>query len=148
MGLRSEVVQHRGNTWWVKRCTTRPCTRQGAEVWPISFVGGQSLRRALQVKAGVLHAHRLPPTDYAGHPEANEAWSACHQAAAFSCSQVPAASSWVGRLGSQHGSNPPMPVRAVGLKRPVARLSHRGPSVERLFASAQLSPLACEGLPQ
>jgi hypothetical protein len=34
--------------------TTRPCTRQGAEVWPPSFVGGQSLRRALQVKAGVL----------------------------------------------------------------------------------------------
>jgi hypothetical protein len=36
--------------------TTRPCTRQGAEVWPISFVGGQSLRRALQVKAGVRHS--------------------------------------------------------------------------------------------
>jgi hypothetical protein len=32
---------------------TRPCTRQGAEVWPPSFVGGQSLRRALQVKPGV-----------------------------------------------------------------------------------------------
>ena len=35
---------------------TRPCTRQGAEVWPISFAGGQSLRRALQVKAGVGQA--------------------------------------------------------------------------------------------
>ncbi len=34
--------------------TTSRCTRQGAEVWPISFVGGQSLKRALQVNGGVL----------------------------------------------------------------------------------------------
>jgi hypothetical protein len=32
---------------------TRACTRQGAEVWPSPFAGGQSLRRALQVKPGV-----------------------------------------------------------------------------------------------
>jgi predicted transcriptional regulator len=29
------------------------CTRQGAEVWPSPLVGGQSLRRALQVKPSV-----------------------------------------------------------------------------------------------
>ncbi len=29
------------------------CTRQGAEVWPSLLVGGQSLRRALQVKPSV-----------------------------------------------------------------------------------------------
>ena len=31
------------------------CTRQGAEVWPSLLVGGQSLRRALQVKPSVVH---------------------------------------------------------------------------------------------
>jgi len=32
------------------------CTRQGAEVWPSFPVGGQSLRRALQVKPSVVRA--------------------------------------------------------------------------------------------
>ncbi len=36
-----------------KGCTTRPCTRQGAKVCPLR---GQSLRGALQVKAGVRWA--------------------------------------------------------------------------------------------
>ena len=38
------------------------CTRQGAEVWPLR---GQSLRRALQVKPGVMRVNRMPTLEKA-----------------------------------------------------------------------------------
>ena len=41
---------------------TTACTRQGAEEWPSLLVGGQSLRRALQVKPGVVRAIGSPHT--------------------------------------------------------------------------------------
>ena len=43
------------------------CTRQGAEEWPSLLVGGQSLRRALQVKPSVMRTRGMPGDEKSQH---------------------------------------------------------------------------------